>query len=990
MVSYLSLRAGILSVFSSLLFAPFAGVQPTNIRALAPAQVDSQHLRGPGKGGNDRDVLVQRAEAAAKEAASLSQNQTKKALIAAIALFQKSVRLFRGAHLDGRAADTSLEIGQIYFTLSRYDKALGFYRQARNLDRKNPETFCLVLSYMARTYATTGQKSQAYAASKQALGQCNALPNLRMQAEALEARGEALWYSEGSLRSAEFFSRAQELFEKTNDPGRQAHALIMLAYAHTWDDPSGALQFAGKALQLAMAHNDRHGIAEARTELGFFAAVQGEFETAKCNYELALPAFRSIGDIDNEAVALNGVGQANWQSGNLDRSLEHYTRAKAAFSSVRDDIGAVEAIREMGKSLNALRRYRELVALYSAELYLAQHNKNVVQKADALADMAGVYELQGNTAKAKKLYEDALNIHSSAKNDNGVAETLLHLALLRARQGADDEALGLLERARALKERSKQIGDVARIDYEAANIYRRLNRLRDARSSIEKTIHAIEFQRLNIADFDSRANYFSSVHKYYALYIQILMRLDRQMPRPGFEQQAFEASEKSKVRSLLDQLNASRQDSSCKELLERQLHQAEVTQAQAGDIEGEVPVPPVLGLKQIQAELGTGDTVLEFLLGDEKSYLWLVNSKQIAVRELPQAAKIEMQARLFHDALTAREPLAGDDLREYKERIRAADHDYPRLARQLSQMLLGPVDLTGATRLLIVPDGFLQNVPFSALTVSQSGKNMPLISGHEVVVLPSASVLAALRKITLKRAAPTQTAAIVADPVVDGDDPRLHPRTSSRKKPQGGSKMKTRNVLTLRHVTRLEGSSNEAETIKQILDSPDVLVKLGFNANRNDVVQGMLAPYRIIHFATHGLVNTRHPEISGLVLSLRNEKGQRQDGFLRSGDIANLKLSADLVVLSACDSALGKNLASEGTIGLPRAFLFAGSRSVLASLWKVDDEAAVTFMKYFYTRIQKHESPGAALRGAQLDMFNGKKWTEPFYWATFVLQGDYR
>jgi CHAT domain-containing protein len=191
-------------------------------------------------------------------------------------------------------------------------------------------------------------------------------------------------------------------------------------------------------------------------------------------------------------------------------------------------------------------------------------------------------------------------------------------------------------------------------------------------------------------------------------------------------------------------------------------------------------------------------------------------------------------------------------------------------------------------------------------------------------------------------------------------------------------------------LSRLEGSGDEAIAIRQILDAPDVLVEVGFNANRAFVLQGALASFRIIHFATHGFVDLHHPELSGLVLSLRNEKGQRQNGYLRLGDIHQLKLSADLVVLSACDSARGKNLNSEGTIGLPRAFLFAGSRSVLASLWKVDDDAAVAFMKNFYERIKKGEIPSAALRGAQLEMSQGKRWSQPFYWAAFVLQGDYK
>jgi CHAT domain-containing protein len=165
---------------------------------------------------------------------------------------------------------------------------------------------------------------------------------------------------------------------------------------------------------------------------------------------------------------------------------------------------------------------------------------------------------------------------------------------------------------------------------------------------------------------------------------------------------------------------------------------------------------------------------------------------------------------------------------------------------------------------------------------------------------------------------------------------------------------------------------------------------MGFDANREALMDSSIARQRIIHFATHGMMDARHPEFSGLVLSMFNKKGKYQDGYLRLSDIYDLKLSADLVVLSSCESALGKDLGSEGIIGLPRAFLYAGARSVVASLWKVDDDATVTFMKGFYSRLQQGEDPARALQGAQLDLLRSTRLSDPYYWAAFVLEGDYR
>jgi CHAT domain-containing protein len=165
---------------------------------------------------------------------------------------------------------------------------------------------------------------------------------------------------------------------------------------------------------------------------------------------------------------------------------------------------------------------------------------------------------------------------------------------------------------------------------------------------------------------------------------------------------------------------------------------------------------------------------------------------------------------------------------------------------------------------------------------------------------------------------------------------------------------------------------------------------LGFEASRATINRTDLSRYRIVHFATHGIVDYQHPELSGLVLSLVDEKGNPQDGFLRMHDIYNLKLPVDLVVLSACNTGLGREVKGEGFIGLTRSFMYAGAGGVVASLWKVDDDATAEFMKHFYESIfQKGMTPAAALREAQIAMWQQPRWQSPYYWAAFVIQGKY-
>ena len=254
---------------------------------------------------------------------------------------------------------------------------------------------------------------------------------------------------------------------------------------------------------------------------------------------------------------------------------------------------------------------------------------------------------------------------------------------------------------------------------------------------------------------------------------------------------------------------------------------------------------------------------------------------------------------------------------------------------------------------------------------------MPMLAEHEIVSLPSASVLAVLRRESMRRAEAGRGVAVFADPVFEVDDPRLRGRGRSE-----GQDARW---------PRLAATRQEADAISAAAPAGLTLKRTGFDASRAAVREATLGQYRIVHFATHGIVDNENPGLSGLMLSLYNEKGQAQDGFLRLHDIYNLRLAAELIVLSACSTALGKQLKGEGLTGMVRGFLYAGAKRVVASLWKVDDEATGELMGRFYVEmLQTKRSPAAALRQAQLEMWRQDRWQAPFYWAAFSLQGEWR
>jgi len=340
---------------------------------------------------------------------------------------------------------------------------------------------------------------------------------------------------------------------------------------------------------------------------------------------------------------------------------------------------------------------------------------------------------------------------------------------------------------------------------------------------------------------------------------------------------------------------------------------------------------------------------------------------------------------------------AGESFDEFQARIRTEEAEYWRKAQLFSNTLLGQIaPELGTKRLLIVPDGGLQYLPFSALPVPlREGAATPLILDHEISFEPSASILATLRSRVSR--APTKAIAVFADPVFESDDSRLAPGhkdlIAAAQAQEGQMESALRDVnpsWSAGKIPRLVASRDEAKAIIEVASVADNLKAIGFDASKAAATSLDLSQYRIIHIATHGVLDSKRPELSGLLLSRFDREGRQTEGFLTLDDIYNLNLAADMVVLSACNTGLGKDVRGEGLVGLVHGFMYAGTSRVVASLWKVDDEATARLMTDFYREMfQDGKSPSAALRATQIAMWQQKRWHAPYYWAAFVLQGDY-
>jgi CHAT domain-containing protein len=319
-------------------------------------------------------------------------------------------------------------------------------------------------------------------------------------------------------------------------------------------------------------------------------------------------------------------------------------------------------------------------------------------------------------------------------------------------------------------------------------------------------------------------------------------------------------------------------------------------------------------------------------------------------------------------------------------------------------------------RLLVVADGILQYLPFGALpapgtnrspdpSTDEQAKRIPLIAEHEIISLPSASALGVLRRQIQGRKPAEMSLAVLADPVFQHDDPRLASvatspsvRKSSPRAASGEGTFRSADgsavFPALRDgaaYPRLLFSGREGNDITSTVPTGSAVLWAGLEASREKATSNELSRYRFVHFATHGVIDDSHPNLSGIVLSMYDARGHEQDGFLRLHDIYSLDLPAELVVLSACNTGLGRDVRGEGFIGLVRGFMYAGAARVVASLWRVDDQSTAELMKRFYRgMLRENLSPAAALRAAQVEMSKYERWSAPYYWAGFVLQGEYK
>jgi CHAT domain-containing protein/predicted DNA-binding protein YlxM (UPF0122 family) len=902
--------------------------------------------------------------------------------------------------------------------IEKYHEALELYRRAGDRSKE-----AVTLNNLGVALWLMGERRKALDKHNEALALSQALGDRSEEAAALNGIG-AIYWAQGELRKA---------LEKYNE-----------------------------ALPLSRAIGDRREAAHTLNNLGMVYWAQGELRKALEKYNEALPLSRATGFRRGEANILSNIGAVHESLGETRKALEKYNEALLIFKRLDFRVHQASMLNSIGEIYRSLGETQKALEKYNEALPLSREVGNRGSEANILDSIGEIYRSLGETRKALEKYNEALLLRQLISDRRGMIGTLHKIGEAYRSLGETQKALDKFNEALPLSREVGNRNEEAATLLAIARAEQTRGALTQAHQTIEQAISIVESLRADIRE-DQRASYFASQREYYESYIDILAERHRRNQTAGFDATAFAVSERSRARSLLELLTESRADirqGVDSSLLERERSLQQLLQAKAAaqfallnrkhtpaqaeafakeidsltteyeELMAQIRIrspryaaltqPQPLSLAEIQQQVLDPDTLLlEYSLGDQASYLFVVSQTSITSHQLPKRAEIEAVARRVRGLLTAPQPQSGDTEAKYQARVKEARESYWTQAAELSRMLLGPAaSQLGGKRLAIVADGALQYIPFAALPAPSPGNGddrnsgaepQPLFVEHEIVNLPSASTLATLRRETAGRKPAEKSLAVLADPVFMDDDTRVR-----RNVGKAAAKEKTRSpdsdkmdIVSLQMTRsgretgvidgeagfgRLLSTRREASAILALVPERKRMQALDFGASRTTALKPELGEYRIVHFATHGMLNNIHPELSGLVLSLVDEAGQPQNGFLRLQDIYNLKLSAELVVLSACQTGLGKEIKGEGLIGLARGFMYAGAPRIITSLWKVDDRATSELMKRFYQGLLGPEAlrPAGALRQAQMSIWKEKRWRAPYYWAAFVLQGEWK
>ena len=962
-----------------------------------------------------REALRIEAEELHYRGRHLRQLSSGKKRREAVTLFRHALPLWRELEDRDGEADSLDQIGGVHLTLGEPRQALRHFQQALDLytDSGNRRGRADAHNDIGIALVRLGQAPEALHHYRKALALWSEIGDRRGEAMTLNAVA-SLYRSTGALAEAlDAYERSLALRREVGDlPGEGVTLRTMGILYQGLGQIEEALWRYERALEIARETADRRREMFCLVSLGSAHQAQGDLEEALHGYAQALEVARSLGDRPVEQRALSQLGAAYRDLGEPERALELFDAALELARKEEHRSEEAWCLMEIGWLHDDLRQLDK--AAQHFELALAKCGDASTQETELYArrGLGRAYRRQGRITPALEELQRAVELSERLGRPLAQVDAMREMGQAHLDLEHPGKARDLFHRSLELNHTLEDPFREAKIRADLARTHKELGELGEARAEIENALGIYSSLRTKVSSPDLRASFHSSRYQDHELYVTLLMDLHRLDPERGLAAQALAASESARARSLVELLAQAgievregvyselreREDATQRQLswiqgqLIRELSSAEkdekrleTLRSQLRKTRGErerlevkirrrhpryagIRYPQALDLEGIRSLLDERTALLEYALGEESSYLFVVTRKTFTALTLAPAGEI------------------GDAVQQVRS---ATSRPGRRLAGRLAEassllyeLLIQPAaeSLADIDRLLIVPDQDLYYLPFEALL---RGPQEYLLDRWAVGYAPSASVLASLlgRRHEEDEALAAQPKAFVgfAEPVHHGEHAEPADSTDVRRS--------LVEHLEEWSVQPLPASGDEVRAVAELFEPHASRIYVGEEAGEENVKRNpLVAGARQVHFATHGLLDDHDPAYSGLLLSM--SQGGREDGLLQVHEIFNLKISADLVVLSACETGTGKQVRGEGIIGLSRAFMYAGASSLVVSLWQVADESTAELMLGFYRHLRAGADKAEALRAAKQELARDERYSHPFYWAPFILVGS--
>lgn len=918
---------------------------------------------------------------------------------------QRAAILFKQAGDRRGEADALGNTGSLYYTLGQPQKALQYLQQALVLyrlvenkqigDKRGEAT---VLANFGNVYVSLGQPQKALESYEQALALYKQVGDRGGEADMHFGIGIACSDSGQIQKALLSFQQARSDYRQTGHKVGEANALNRLGMVSSYQvQPQKALEAYEQALALYRQVGDRGGEANVLTNIGEVYYSLGQPQKALAYYQKALPLHRVIGAKQDDATTLGNIGIVYSDIGQNQQALRYLRQERSIHRLLKNKPGEANSLINIGTISSDIGQNRKALHYLQYAVHLYKQMGNRAGQANTLGSLGGVYARIGQPQKALQYLKQALDIYRQTGYRDGEADVLTNIGVVNSHLGQPDKALEAYRQAIALLETFRaSLGGLseAKSSFLASNL-----------STYQRYL-ALLLQQGKTTDA------FNLVQKMKARALLDLMHDGKVLLAQSLSPE--EREKEQRLRDAADRLNAAMLKESVQNQVGAKKRFAALKQ-QLAKAESDLQTytdtlyarHPQLAQKRAARTLTLSETG-RFLPADTALLEYIVlnggmgkDRQDKTVLLLTTLENGKPQVRVF--------PLqiASASLPRLTEAFRqtCADprRDYRPPARQLYSLLLAPASrsLTGKTRLVICPDGPLWDVPFQAL----HDNSHFLAERFEIAYAYSAT--GAQAALTTKHGKPTGTVLALVNPDMGeakrfGDNPTLpgqrpldspsRPLDSPSRPLDSPSRpldSPSRDLFTQRggKLLALPGTRQEGQALTRLF--PNAQVYSGQDA-QEATAKREAAAFRYLHLASHAFFNDAAPLLSSVVLA--QPADDKEDGFLTAREIFDLDLSAEMVVLSACNTARGEKRSGEGVVGLTWALFVAGAPTQVLSQWSVDDASTAELMTGFYTHLKAGKAKGKALREAGLELMKREKgkYRHPYYWAPFVLVGDWR